>query len=276
MMSGRLVALFLTIAGLYAAPVHADVMLLVHGYLSGAQSWDSSGVVPVLQRQGWRRAGILVAGPGGGRLIAAAGAASAKKIYTIELPSEAPVLLQAAQLREALEYIARVHEGEAVYLVGHSAGGVAARAALVQGDGRNIKALISIASPHLGTARAEQALDITGVPFPLSLVADFFGGEVYDTARRSRSLYVDLVRPRPGSLLFWLNRVQHPDMHYHSIIHTRDAGGAGDYVVPAYSQDMNNIPVLRGKSTRVLLDAPHALSARDGAAIFNLLAGLDE
>jgi hypothetical protein len=63
------------------------------------------------------------------------------------------------------------------------------------------------------------------------------------------------------------NRVQHPDIHDLSIIHTRDASGIGDYVVPAYSRDMNNIPALRGKSTRVILDAPQALSARDGAAI---------
>jgi pimeloyl-ACP methyl ester carboxylesterase len=275
-MKGRLVALFITVAGLYGVPVYAELMLLVHGYLSGAQSWDSSGIVPTLERQGWRRAGVFVAGPGASRLIPVTGANTGKKIYSIDLPSEAPVTLQAVQLREAMDYIGRAHKDEAVYLVGHSAGGVVARAALVQGDSRNIKALITVASPHLGTSRAEQVLDVTEIPFPLSLLAGFFGGEVYDTARRSRSLYVDLVRPRPGTLLFWLNQVQHPDIHYLSIIHTRDASGSGDYVVPAYSQDMNNIPVLSGKSTRVILDAPHGLSALDGVAIINLLARLGD
>ena len=45
---------------------HADVVVLVHGYLSGAPSWDASGVVPVLESRGWRRAGVLPAGPTNG------------------------------------------------------------------------------------------------------------------------------------------------------------------------------------------------------------------
>ncbi len=109
------------------------------------------------------------------------------------------MLIQAYQLRQILQAINQTNPGEPVVLVGHSAGGVVARAALVRGGAKNVKALITIASPHLGTYRAEQALDATDIPFPFSIVTDFFGGEAYDTARRSRSLYVDLVRPRPGS-----------------------------------------------------------------------------
>jgi len=273
-MKKRILALFLLFAGLFLSQARADILMLVHGYLSGAHSWDNSAIIPALERHGWRRAGVFAAGPHGVRLIPAAGVNAAHKIYSIDLPSEAPVTLQAFQLREALDSISRVHQDEAVYLVGHSAGGVVARAALVRGDNSNIKALITIASPHLGTWRAEQALDVTDIPFPFSLVTDFLGGETYHTAQRSRGLYVDLVRPRPGTLLFWLNQVPHPDIRYFSVIHSQVASGSDDYIVPAYSQDMNNIPVLRGKSARISLNAPHELSPLDGTVLVNLLAGI--
>ncbi|MDH3871798.1 MAG: hypothetical protein OEU44_06260, partial [Gammaproteobacteria bacterium] len=89
-----------------------------------------------------------------------------------------------------------------------------------------------------------------------------------------RSLYVDLVRPRPGSLLFWLNNEPHPEIQYFSIVRGKDAALSGDYVVPGYSQDMNNVPVLRGKSSRILIPRQHDLDVLDGNIIVNLLANL--
>jgi pimeloyl-ACP methyl ester carboxylesterase len=199
---------------------------------------------------------------------------AADRFYTVDLPSEAPVLVQVYQLQEVLGDINRRHPQEPVVLVGHSAGGVVARTALVRGDTRNIEALITIASPHLGTWRAEQALDATDIPFPFSLVTDFFGGELYDTAMRSRSLYVDLVRPQPGSLLFWLNSQPHPDIRYVSIVRAGTVDGGGDYVVPAYSQDMNNAPALHGRSTVFTIPASHGLTPQDGALLVQVLADL--
>jgi len=180
--------------------------------------------------------------------------------------------VQVPQLQFILHAIEQRHPGEPITIIGHSAGGVVARTVLVLGGGRNVKTLITIASPHLGTVRAEQALDATDIPFPFSIMADFFGGKTYDIARDSRSLYVDLVRPHPGSFLFWLNALRHPDINYISVVRGQNGTGWGDYVVPAYSQDMNNVPALRGKSAVVTIAAGHALTPADGVVILDALS----
>ncbi len=273
MKKGMITALII-VAGLFNPAARADVLLLVHGYLSGAQSWDASGITAVLGRNGWQRAGVYAAGPAGIQHIPVKSARAENSFYMVDLPSEAPVLVQAFQLRQVLLAVSQAHKNESIIVVGHSAGGVVARAALVRGQARNVKALITIATPHLGTHRAEQALDATDIPFPFSIVTDVLGGETYDTAMRSRSLYVDLVRPRPGSLLFWLNNEPHPDIQYFSIVRGKDAVLSGDYVVPGYSQDMNNVPMLRGKSSRILIPRQHGLDVLDGNLIINLVVNL--
>lgn len=273
-MKKGLIAVLLLAQGLLSLPARADVVLLIHGYLAGARGWDESGITAVLQQQGWQRAGVFLAGPAGVQQFPAPGKQAARKFYAADLPSEAPILVQVYQLNEMLRVIGHDHPGEPVVLVGHSAGGIVARTALVRGNGANVKALITIASPHLGTVRAEQALDATDIPFPLSIMADVFAGETYDIARRSRSLYVDLVRPRPGTLLYWLNAQPHPDIGYYSIVRGSDASGWGDVIVPSYSQDMNNIPALRGRASLVTVPARHGLVHTDGSVIANLIANL--
>lgn len=258
----------------FASVLRADALVLIHGYLSGAQSWDASGITAILDRAGWHRAGVFAAGPSGIQLVPAPVRASSHKVFVVDLPSEAPILVQTYQLRQILQLINKSYPGESIVLVGHSAGGVVARAALVRGGAKDVKALITIASPHLGTYRAEQALDATDIPFPFSMVTDFFGGETYDVAKRSRGLFVDLVRPRPGSFLFWLNNQQHPDLQYFSIVRGEVAVLSGDYIVPGYSQDMNNVPALSGKSTRIAVGTQHGLEMIDGSVIINVLAGL--
>jgi triacylglycerol lipase len=266
------IAVLVLVTGLFSAAARADVLVLVHGYLSGAQSWDASGITGVLQQHDWQRAGVYVAGPAGIQQVPASGIQAANKFYAVDLPSEAPVLVQVYLLNEILDTISRTHKNEPVILVGHSAGGVVARATLVRGHHDNVTALITIASPHLGTSRAEQALDATDIPFPLSMVTDFFAGETYDTAMRSRSLYVDLVRPQPGTLLYWLNTQPHPDIKYFSIVRGSSEAGWGDYIVPAYSQDMNNVPALQGRSSMINVPVSHGLEPVDGSVIVNLLS----
>jgi len=273
-MKKGLIALLMLAAGLATFPLRADVLVLVHGYLGGARSWDESGITAVLQQHDWQRAGTYVAGPAGVQLVAAPDVLADRKFYAVDFPSEAPVLVQAYLLREVLSAINAAHTGEPVILVGHSAGGVVARTALVRGGSENVKALITIASPHLGTSRAEQALDATDVPFPLSVITDFLGGDSYATLMRSRSLYVDLVRPRPGTLLYWINGQAHPDIEYFSIVRGQPPAGWGDNIVPAYSQDMNNVPALRGRSSRIVIPAAHGLKPVDGSVIVNLLADM--
>jgi triacylglycerol lipase len=274
MMKKMMFPLFLLMFGLLAQAARADVAVLVHGYLAGAGSWDGSGVTTLLQQHGWQRAGVYVAGPSGVHFLPAPGTRAVHKFYAADLPSEAPILGQVYQLQEILAAVTRAHSGEAVVLIGHSAGGVVARAALVLGGAHNVKALITIASPHLGTDRAEQALDATDIPFPISMVTDFLGGDGYDTAMRSRSLYIDLVRPQPGSLLYWLNVQPHPDIEYFSIVRGQGAAGWGDYIVPAYSQDMNNVPALHGRSSLITVPLRHGLEPLDGGILVNLLADL--
>jgi pimeloyl-ACP methyl ester carboxylesterase len=273
-MKNRLIAVLLLALGLITLPVRADVIVLVHGYLGNARSWDDSGISTILQRHDWQRAGVYAAGPAGVQLFPAPGMQAQRKFYAVDLPSEAPVLVQVYQLHEILRAIGQAHRSEPVVLVGHSAGGIVARTALVRGDVGNIKALITIASPHLGTDRAEQALDVTDIPFPLSLMTDFLGDDSYDTAMRSRSLYVDLVRPQPGTLLYWLNAQPHPDIEYFSIVRGQTPTGWGDVIVPPYSQDMNNVPALRGRSSLVTVPAHHGLEPLDGSIIVNLIADL--
>ena len=271
----KIAILLVVVTGMFATVARADVLVLVHGYLSGAQSWDARGITAVLERHGWQRGGVYVTDPAGIHLVPALDGVGGRTFYTVDLPSEAPILIQAFQLRQILQAIDARHPGEPLTLAGHSAGGIVARAALVRGDIGNARALITIASPHLGTGRAEQALDATDIPFPFSIVTDFFGGETYDTAMRSRSLFVDLVRPRPGSLLFWLNSQPHPDIKYVSVVRGQPAMLTGDYVVPGYSQDMNNIPALRGRSSLVKVNnTNHGLTVLDGSVILSVLADL--
>jgi pimeloyl-ACP methyl ester carboxylesterase len=271
MKKGFLVSILLLL-GAVNSPARAEVLLLVHGYLGGAHSWENSGITTILQQRGWQRAGVYVADPAGVRLVPAAGGEAKRKFYTADLDSVAPMRIQVVQLQEILNAIEQANPGEPLIIVGHSAGGVVARAALVLGSGRQVVSLITIASPHLGTVRAEQALDATDIPFPFSMVTDFFGGQTYHVARRSRSLYHDLVRPYPGTFLYWLNAQPHPDIKYISVVRAQTAAGFGDYVVPAYSQDMNNVAALRGKSSLVTIPGRHELAPADGGVILDMLA----
>jgi pimeloyl-ACP methyl ester carboxylesterase len=272
-MKKQILTILVLVAGLFMSAARADVLVLVHGYLGSAQSWDTSGVTAVLENHGWQRAGVFVSGPGGNQLIPAPGNTGERIFYTVDLPSEAPVLVQSFQLRQILRSINALHVNEPISIVGHSAGGVIARVALVRGEIDNIKSLITIASPHLGTGRAEQALDATDIPFPLSMATDFFGGATYDTAMRSRSLFVDLVRQRPGTLLFWLNSLPHPDIEYFSVVRGHPARMTGDYIVPGYSQDMNNVPALQGRSSLIKVNnSHHGLNVLDGSVIVSVLA----
>jgi len=273
-MRNLFIAVMVLVTGLLSLPLRADVLVLVHGYLGSARSWDESGVTAVLAQHGWRRAGVYVGGPAGVQLLPQPGKSSEHIFYTVDLPSEAPVLVQVYQLNTMLDAISRDHPGEPVVLVGHSAGGVVARTALVRGQHPEVQALITIASPHLGTSRAEQVLDATDIPFPLSMLTDFIGGSTYHTAMRSRSLFIDLVRPQPGTLLYWLNGQRHPDIEYFSVVRGEGKAGWGDYVVPAYSQDMNHVPALHGRSSRINVPGQHGLTPLDGSVIVNILSDL--
>jgi pimeloyl-ACP methyl ester carboxylesterase len=265
-MTRRLLAGLLFLLG--SAAARADVAVLVHGYLGTAYSWDQSGVNAVLAAHGWRPLPAVVpAAP-----LPPVPADGTRTVYTVALPSIAPLAVQADYLAAALRGIEARHHGEPVTLVGHSAGGVVGRLALVRSGVGQVQRLITIASPHLGTARALEALDATHDSGPIGWFKDFFGGNLYHTVKASAPLLVDLAPPVPGSLLYWLNAQPHPDIEYVSVIRTTPDGFAGDVVVPGFSQDMNQVPALRGKSRVVAAPSTHELLPGDGVLLAQLLA----
>jgi pimeloyl-ACP methyl ester carboxylesterase len=267
-MRSLIVAVFIVLLGL-GQSARADVVLLVHGYLGNAGSWEFSGVNAVLAHNGWQPAGIIGPGPGG-PLLPPPYAKAANKAYTIELPSTAPLMVQSDILIAALQALRSRHSGEKITLVGHSAGGVVARLALVRGGAAGVTRLIVIAAPNLGTERAWQALDATHEGGPVGFVKDVFGGGAYHAVKDSWPVLLDLSPAVPGSLLFWLNGQPHPRIEYVSIVRGAPFG-LGDLLVPGFSQDLNNVPALRGQARTVVVPAGHELVAADGTMLASLL-----
>ena len=196
----RLYALLLVLITLAAAPARADILVLVHGYLGSAESWQQSGINDILDANGWKRGGLLTASPTAAQFLVGPGKDATKRVYVVDLPSQAPIGVQTDNFMRMLETIRRTSPGEPIFIVGHSAGGVVARMALVLGGAKDVKALITIASPHVGTSRASQAIDATDESGMFGPVKSFFGGRTYKTLRHSRGLLYDLERPHPGSL----------------------------------------------------------------------------
>lgn len=261
----------LVFLGFFSATTRADVLVLVHGYLGNAYSWESSGINGSLEAQGWMREGILrVDSSGVVRLTTGRRGNAQNKSYRVELPSTAPIMIQANVLRTILNSLALRHPGEPMHLVGHSAGGVVARAALILGVNKNIQTLITIAAPHLGTHRAIEALNKISSSGPIGWFKNMFGGDLYHRVKRSRSLLMDLLPVQPGNLLFWLNSRVHPDVRYVSILRSGPVG-LGDELVPAFSQDMNRVPALSGKAEVVVAPTSHSLNPEDGYLIARLL-----
>ncbi len=252
-----------------AVPVRADGLLLVHGYFSGVETWTEQGVIDTLATAGWRSGGQLVATPTGLKRLWRPGKRPEKGLYPVDLPSEAPIALQAKLLAEMMRAVAKRHADERLILVGHSAGGVVARLAMVQNAQPTVHTLITIASPHLGTDKAEMAGMLANSP--LSMVTPFFSGA--DTLNRSGRLYSDLVRERPGSFLHWLNRQPHPQGRYVGIIRKESFAFAGDNTVPDWSQDLGRVAALQGRTEAVHSGGGHELNDGDGALILKILAG---
>ncbi len=267
----KLTQLFSTILLLLSFSANADVMLLIHGYLGDADSWEKSGINDQLHQHGWQRAGMFRGSPQGPKLYTIEHQNTENRVYVATLPSEMPVITQTDILKTIIDIIRQTHENENIILVGHSAGGVVARMALIRHQLKNITALITIATPHIGTGRADQALDITANHGPFNMVKSFLGGGDYKALKNSRSLLVDLRHPQQGNLLYWLNSQPHPDIHYASIIRLNNNGQTGDYYVPGFSQNMNNVPALQGRSSTFTTPTSHFLARQDANTILSII-----
>lgn len=262
---------------LAAKSASADVLVLVHGYLGTAQSWAESGVIDRLQHRGYRQPGIYGYGHGQVLYQQLSAQATQRPVYTVNLPSQAPIVIQADWLAAILREIRKRHPEEAINLAAHSAGGVVARMTLVRHGSLGVQHLITIATPHFGTGRAIQALDATDESGLLGFAKEWVvrratGHALYNTVQQSRGVLIDLTPPRPGNLLFWLNGQAHPDIRYTSIMRIGTFYMPGDRVVPPPSQDLNRVPALIGRVKTYSMANGHLLTPQDGDLIGNLLA----
>lgn len=243
-----------------------ETLLLLQGYLEDGDYWRKTGVTHMLAEAGWHDAGHLRLGPQG-IWSTRPQPGSDPRFYTISLPTEAPLLAQHGFLEQYLAFIRHQNPHDSLILAGHSAGGILGRLYMVQHPEAGVDTLITIASPHLGTDTAE--IGVAVGQSPLAWITPLIGAEVFN---RSQGLYRDLVREQPGSLLFWLNRQEHPSARYISVVRKEDGVlGTGDLVVPAWSQDMNNVYALRGRARTVTADGNHGLTASDGALLVRIL-----
>jgi triacylglycerol lipase len=250
----------------FSVPTPAETLVLLQGYLGEGDDWREAGITHLLAQNGWADAGTLRATPYGVRADRPP-PGSNRRIYTVALASEAPLMVQLRYLEQYLDVIHELYPHESLLLAGHSAGGVLGRLYIVTHPDKPVGALITFASPHLGTGSAE--VGAMAGNSPLGWIAPLIGGS---TLNRSQSLYYDLVRERPGSLLFWLNRQEHPSSLYVSIV--RDDDGLlnlGDLVVPAWSQDMNQVAALRGRARKIVTQGGHGLSRQDGDLLLQIL-----
>jgi triacylglycerol esterase/lipase EstA (alpha/beta hydrolase family) len=103
-------------------------VLLVHGFTCNAAVW--AWLAPELRRRGYA-------------------------VFTVNLePIHAPIDSYAAAVAAAVERLSAATGGGKVAIVGHSMGGLVARAYLRKSGGRSVATLVTLGTPHHGTALA--------------------------------------------------------------------------------------------------------------------------
>ncbi len=245
----------------------ARTLVLVHGFLGHAMNWRTSGFTKPLVLAGWKDGGSYGYTPRG-MLLPRYPKIKADTFYTVNLPSTANLQTQEQLLSRYLQHLFS-QRGEVITLVGHSAGGVVARLYVLDPRHVPVNGLITIAAPHLGTPAANIAY-LAGNS-PLGVMADFAGG---DELREARGLFTDLKEEKPNTFLYWMNHQPHPDIHYASIIRSNEKISKinkFDFIVPPFSQDMNNVWALQGISGTAVVTEGHSLNGKDGAIVLEVL-----
>lgn len=244
----------------------ADILVLVHGFHGSGGSWRNKGIVHALASQGWHDSGFYAPLLGNIGYPAQTLSKLEKQLVTAELPSEAPVEIQAELLSQYLKDINQRFPLQSIHLVGHSAGGIVARLALLRNPELPIIQLITIATPHLGSPMAEMAEKASDTP--IGFFAPFIGA---NEINRAEVLFGQLGREKENYFLFWLNRQPHPDIAYISIARASGSLLKGDIYVPPYSQNMAFVPAIGNRSQLLLTPGDHQLKYPDGLLLSRLL-----
>jgi pimeloyl-ACP methyl ester carboxylesterase len=261
-MKKMLLILLLT---LNSTVLSAKTLVLIHGYREDGMVWRNQGVTRPLLQNNWSDGGTFTIRPDGIQKYSRSKPIPLKRnvFYTVELPWTRSIDQQATILRYYLTLI-YAHRPDAITLVGHSNGGLVARYALVSGMNIPINALISIATPHLGSPLAQLAN--VAHKTPLNELSQFVGNQLLNDSAR---LFEQLKPEKPHNFLYWLNHQPHPDITYISIIRKNTAllPHKFDYIVPPYSQNMNKVFALRNKSATFSVNKNHSLNSLDGRLI---------
>lgn len=247
--------------------VNAKTVVLVHGFLSNASIWHQAGFTQTLQRSGFVYGGNYNFNPWG-MVIPRHINIKHDALYTLELPSETNLQTQEGILLQYLQHLYSERK-EPITLVGHSAGGVVARLYAIDPKHVPLNGLISIASPHLGTPTAN--IGLLAGNSPIGMMASFAGE---DRLQDSRGLLSDLREEQPGNFMHWMNHQPHPDIHFASIVRKNETiskPNKFDFIVPPFSQNMNNIWVLKGRSGVAITTDNHALNYKDALIVIDVL-----
>lgn len=257
--------LFILLLTLIPTVLSAKTLVLIHGYMEDGMVWRNQAVtVPLLQNH-WLDGGTLTMRPDGIQKYSLSKSIPLKRdvFYTVELPWTASIDQQAQFLSR---YLAKIYADrhQEISLVGHSNGGLVARYTLLSQLNIPINALISIATPHLGSPLAQLAN--LAHKTPLNELSQFAGSTLLDDSNR---LFKQLRPEKPHNFLYWLNHQTHPNIPYLSIIrnNTTLLPHKFDYIVPPYSQNMNKVFALRNKSATFSINKNHSLSSIDGRLI---------
>ena len=247
---------------------HADTVLLVHGYLGSTSEWQRSSIIQQLDSEGWFDGGKLELKKD--RVVASKNKlSSTRRAYSVKLDSEKSIDAQAEQLDQYIKFVRHLHPQQHFILVGHSAGGVVARFYMVKHQSNDLRALVTIASPHLGTQNAEYAQTISENISPW-----VEGVPGIEKLYHSQGLFFDLIPNRSDNLIAWLNVQEHPPARYYSIVREQTDDAIQDFIVPSWSQDMNEVFALRGRSDTYKIKSLHSLTFRDGKILKEILVDL--
>jgi len=247
----------------------AQVLVLVHGYQGQGGSWREAGITHVLDKAGWEDGGHLRVDKNNKVInYRQARKVQDRTFYTIDMPSDASIIVQARFLASFLKAITKHHPGESLNLAGFSAGGLVSRMYMVvrKNDEPKIATLITIATPHLGTHMAEIGAKLQRTP--LAWITPYMGASTFN---RSAPLYRELKFEEYGNFLYWLNRQVHPTAKYISIVRASSSLLGGDFIVPTFSQNMNNVIALRGSSSVVHSTGGHELTFKDALLLTQLM-----